>query len=373
MPNKGWVLFSLCFWLMAHGRAANAGSGATSPRAQSWNPTAAASYLDERADWWVKWDKAQRDHETTCVSCHTVLPYVLSRSVLRKELHEKALPRTEQMILANVRKRVRLWNEVQPYYLDAKSGPGKSKESRSTEAVLNALVLANEDRLSHQLSKITLDAFNAAWGLQLASGTSAGAWDWQVFKLAPWEAAESQYAGATWMALAVGWAPQQYQKSRPIQSHVQALKTFLRAGYAQQPLINKVSTLWASEYMRDLLAASEKRDLLAELCAKQKQDGGWNLASLGAWTRRDQTAQDAQSDALATALISLALESSREKKALDARQNGLAWLRTHQETDEGSWRAYSLNKQRDPKSDVGRFMSDAATGYAVLALQQRSR
>ncbi len=119
------------------------------------------------------------------------------------------------------------------------------------------------------------------------------------------------------------------------------------------------------------LRREEKRALLAELRAKQKQDGGWNLASLGAWTRSDGTEQDTESDGLATALIALALKenSQHDKKALEARQSGLAWLRGHQDEKEGCWHAYSLNKKRDPNSDVGRFMSDAATGYAVLALQ----
>ena len=50
-------------------------------------------------------------------------------------------------------------------------------------------------------------------------------------------------------------------------------------------------------------------------------------------------------------------------------KRGLEWLEEHQEKD-GDWYASSLNEERDPKSDVGRFMSDAATGYAVLALEE---
>src|SRR5215469_9234628 len=84
-----------------------------------WDPKAAAAYLDRRQSWWMEWPRAQRDHETFCVSCHTAVPYVLSRSALRTALADQATSPNERRLLDSVTKRVRLWKEVDPFYKDA--------------------------------------------------------------------------------------------------------------------------------------------------------------------------------------------------------------------------------------------------------------
>jgi hypothetical protein len=351
-----------------------AGAFAAEPSADSskaegtWDQTAAARYLDSRESWWLKWPVSQRDHGTACVSCHTALPYALSRRALRTPLGETARSQTEKQMLESVTKRVQLWNEVEPFYTDAQAGPKKTVESRGTEAVLNALVLANYDGEQGKLSKATKAAFDAVWALQLKTGDHAGAWDWLNFHNAPWECNESQYMGAVLSAIAMGIAPESYAASPAIQQNVAALQEYLNKHYAAQPLFNRVLVLWASARFPGVLQPEQRQALLSDIFKAQHEDGGWSLSSFADWKRQDNTPVETKSDGYATGLAVLALRQSGVVASDAGVEKGLAWLSRNQDK-EGFWQAYSMNKKRDPASDIGHFMTDAATAYAVMALE----
>jgi squalene-hopene/tetraprenyl-beta-curcumene cyclase len=337
---------------------------AAPPETDSWNPGAAASYLDNRQTWWQAWPRSQRDHNTACVSCHTVLPYATGRPALRTPLKEETASAPERTMLAYIEKRVGLWTEVEPFYKES-SGPTKPKESRGTEAVLNAFVLATYDARAGHLRDVTRSAFEHAWSEQLESGT----WDWLNFHYAPWEADSSQYWGTTLMAMAVSTAPDGYRDTPKIQAGLDKMRAWLKQNYAAQPLFNRAFLLWTSSRLPGLLTPAEQKAVSDELMAKQQEDGGWNLAMLGTWKRVDNTQLDFHSDGYATSIALLALKGAGASTSSPSIEKGRAWLLRNQDPKDGSWPAISLNKERDQASDIGRFMRDAATGYASLALE----
>ena len=331
-----------------------------------WNTKAAASYLDQRAAWWAGWSAAGRDHNTFCVSCHTTLPYVLARPVLRTELHELGPSASERTIVENVRTRVRLWREVEPYYNDATYGARKGVESRATESVVNALILANFDAQSGQLDEDTGLAFDNMWALQKSTGDQKGSWDWQQFGLRPWEAIDSRYFGAILAAVAVGTAPSNYASLPNIQPNLNLLRNYLTHDYSRQSLLNRVLLLWASTRLPGLLSPNERKATIDEALRKQQADGGWRLSSVdwtwngwgisslvGMWKRQDWSSQETKSDGFATAIFLFGLEQAGVPKENAQISKGLSWLRRNQDSAEGYWPAYSLNKHRDPKSNVG--------------------
>jgi squalene-hopene/tetraprenyl-beta-curcumene cyclase len=348
--------------------------------AASWDQKAAAAYLDQRESWWTGWSGAARDHGTFCVSCHTSVAYALSRPSLRTALAEQGPSANERKLLENVTKRVRLWKDVAPFYTDHGY---KAAESRGTEAVLNALILATYDSQSGRLTADTQAAFGNMWALQQTIGDKKGAWSWLRFDLEPWEANDSQYYGATLAAIAVGAAPENYRSTPGIQTNLRLLREYLDREYLSQSTINHVALLWASAKLPGLLEPKRRDSIVDEVLSKQQSDGGWELSALAypwkgwglstllrAWIREDGTSQERKSDGYATGLIVLVLQQAGTDRDGASIKRGISWLMANQNTAEGSWPSYSLNKQRHLSSDTGRFMSDAATAYAVLALTE---
>jgi squalene-hopene/tetraprenyl-beta-curcumene cyclase len=339
--------------------------------ANSWNPQSAAAYLDKRQAWWIGWDKSQRDHGTFCVSCHTAVPYALSRSALRTALAEQAPSPNEQRLLDNVTKRVRLWKEVEPFYKDADRGAYKSVESRGTESVLNALILSSRDAQSGQLSSDARAAFQNMWAEQQTGTEKNGAWLWLRFKNEPWEADDSDYFGATLAAIAVGIAPENYRAAPEIQTRLASLQQYLNRDFAQQTTTNHVLLLWAAAKLPGLLEPTRQKAIIRELLQKQQTDGGWSLSSLsGDWKRADGTPQETRSDGYATGVITFVLQQAGMSPENAQLKNGLTWLIANQDKAEGFWPGYSLNKNKEHhiSPDTALFLTDAATSYAVLSL-----
>jgi squalene-hopene/tetraprenyl-beta-curcumene cyclase len=351
----------------------------------SWDPKTAAAYLDYRAGWWSEWTGSARDHGTFCISCHTALPYALSRPALRVALAESGPSVNERKLIENVTKRVRLWKDVGPYYSD-QGYDHKTAESRGTEAVLNALILARYNAQSGHLSDDTRAAFDNMWALQQTVGENAGSWPWLQFDQEPWEANDSAYYGAALAAMAVGTAPGNYASAPEIQSNLTRLREYLNAESAAQSTINRIFLLWASTKLPALLSPEQQKVIIHEALSKQQADGGWRLASISwkwsgwslrslenMWIREDGTPMGGKSDGLATSLITLALQRAGVPADNPQLKHGLSWLMSNQNAAEGFWPAPSVNKRRHISSDTGRFMSDAATAFAVLALTENQR
>jgi squalene-hopene/tetraprenyl-beta-curcumene cyclase len=358
MNRPGLLVWFLAACLVAAAGALTAqseGTGASDEEA--WDEEAAAAYLDQRQSWWAGWSVAARDNDTYCISCHTVVPYALARPHLG-EGSDARPSEIEQDLLANVSQRVREWQDLAP----------EGDQARGTESVLNALVLASSDARSGKLGPDTRMAFDHLWATQARSGDLDGAWPWFVVDLQPWESDDAPFYGASLAALAVGTAPEGYAATEEAQAGLARLRGYLDGLYDRQPLFNRLTLLWASTTLPGVLDSERKAAIIEEVLALQEDDGGWSLASLGEWERTDGTALPTGTDGYATGLVAFTLRQAGLSSENSQLRRGLSWLRRHQDPTEGSWAAESLNKERDPASDIGRFMRDAATAYAVLAL-----
>jgi squalene-hopene/tetraprenyl-beta-curcumene cyclase len=372
----------LCLVLVVHGLVAcNAAVVAGEKTPESWDRARAAEYLDGRGETWFNFGGAHRGQgatQSSCISCHSLLPIALARPVLRRLADQNTPTKLEARILDQTKRRVANWDQLDtpPFQLFYEFDDDKKKQSRGTEAILNALVLALDDRSQsrQQPSDETKKALSILWATQITQGEHKGSWEWLNFGMDPWESPSSRYWGTAVAAIAVGSAPGGDGAGGDEKSNEgrEWLRDYLRKQFNAQNLHNRIWTLWASASVNGLLTPDEKAQLVSQILAKQQAAGGWSLASLGEFARKG-VKQATTPDGYATGLILHVLQLAGLPKDDPPVKKGLAWLRSNQDPS-GAWRATSVNKNRSPestdpaKANVGKFMWDAATGYAVLAL-----
>jgi squalene-hopene/tetraprenyl-beta-curcumene cyclase len=274
-------------------------------------------------------------------------------------------------MMDNVTRRVRLWRDVEPFYPDQKHGLPKTSESRGTEAVLNALILATRDADTGVLSVDGQRAFANVWALQMQTGDLQGAWSWLNFGLEPWEASASPFFGAALAAIAVGTASEGYASTESAAPKVELLRAYVQKEVESQSLFNRLMALWASGKLPGLLSQAQREAIVTAASAAQSADGGWSMPSLAPWGRIGDSILSGTSDGFATALTLLAMQQAggpHTAHSMTSLEKGRAWLIANQDSRTGSWPASSINKESDPNSDRGKFMSDAATAYAARFL-----
>lgn len=297
-----------------------------------WSPRLAANYLDGREKDWFAWKTAQTAGGP-CVSCHTGVTYLLVRPELRRKLGESQPTSYETGLLNTLH--------------STGFGPGFAKEPMASQAAGVQTIHA----------ALFLGDLDSLWSRQITEGKDKGAWKWFHLDLDPWEMPDSTYYGATLAALALRNASADQRAAH--EKEVAMLTDYLKREYASQPLHNRLMLLWAGPKM-----VPDRKALLSDIWKLQQPDGGWAIGSLGPWKRAPRSSG---SDAYATGFVAHVL--LKDHQPIDKRvQRALEWLKSHQDREQGFWAATSMNREYPPDSMMAKFMQDAATGFAALAL-----
>jgi squalene-hopene/tetraprenyl-beta-curcumene cyclase len=290
-----------------------------------------AEILDSRAVAWT------RTHQ--CGSCHTNYSYLLARPFLK----QPGSP-AEDEVRKFFEKRAANWDTAKPRW--------------DAEVIATAATLAFHDaHTTGKLHDVTRSALDRMWTLQRADG----AWNWIKCGWVPLE--HDDYYGAVYTALGLGVAPDGYAQSEKAQAGVTKLRRYFQ-NTPPPDLHHRTMLLWASLRLDGLMTPAQREETIQQLLANQRPDGGWGLAALGKYQRRDKTPNDPNgpSDGYGTGLVLFVLHEAGVPSSDSHIQRGLAWLRSNQR-ESGRWFTRSLN------DDDQHYIADAGTAFAVMALR----
>ncbi len=310
---------------------------------QDWSPRLAAEYLDSRQKEWFAWPRAKAEGGP-CVSCHTGITYLLARPALRRALGESQPTPYEIGLVEGLRARL-----------------GVKDESviQGVNAISSALFVKQAD---------PTQAFERLWSFQVREGKAKGAPRWYSANLDPWETPDSTFYGAALAALAVGSAPAEYRDRPEIRERVNALTGYLQREQPAQPLHSRLALLWASSKLPAALPEPMRQPIIDEVLRAQQADGGWTIESLGPWRPHPGAPSSAGSNSYATGFVAFIVQEAGVARSHPRLIRALDWLKSKQDRNSGYWAADSMNKQFPADSMERRFMQDAATAFATLAL-----
>jgi squalene-hopene/tetraprenyl-beta-curcumene cyclase len=312
---------------------------AKEPVAQALSLDRAGVFLDGATLAWTQ--------EKNCGSCHTSYPYLMARPALG----DAKAPALLQM-RAFFENRVANWDSGR----EADKLPDGSEGV--TEIVATAATLAFHDAQSTgKLHPMTRKALDRMWTVQRDDGS----WDWNKHNLPPQE--YDEYYGAVYAAMGVGFAPEGYARSDAAKEGLAKLRRYLRKN-PPPDLHHRTWLLFASMRLDGLMTPAEHEQTIKDLLALQREDGGWNLPSLGDWKRLNGKPNDKQapSDGYGTGLVVYVLRQAGVPADREAIQRGVKWLKGNQR-ESGRWFTRSVN------ADRAHYLTNAGTAYAVLALK----
>ncbi len=290
----------------------------------------------------------------------------MARPALRRALGEPEPTAFETALLDGLRARVDV-TDANKLSLVVRKEP-RASEAVGVESIFAALFLAMQDAGKPTLSPEAEKAFDRMWSLQKRGQDSPGGWAWFSLDRDPFEMPESQFYGVTLAALATAAAPVEYRNRTNVRDHVAALTAYLKREQQRQPMHNRLMALWAAAKLPEALPAPVQKGIIDELWRSQQADGGWPMGSLGPWAKHDTAPVSKGSDSYATALVAFILPQTGVRRDDQRLLRALDWLRAHQDRQSGSWAADSMNKVYPADSMQVKFMRDAATSFAALAL-----
>ena len=300
---------------------------ADEPFRDEFSSAAAVRFLDNAA---LNWQQ-----ERKCFACHTDYAYLFTRPLVAWNVpaHDSIRARLETL-----------------------GDHPRDVQFRVTEAVMVASVLAQNDALTTgKLHPTTRKALDRMWSMQ----RDDGGFDWMKYNQPPSEI--DDHYGATMAAIGVGVAPDGYAETPQARAGLDRIRGYFRHNPPAH-LHHRAMLLLASLHVDGIMTGTERAEVVRDLLALQKPDGGWALATLGNWERSDGKQQDlATSDGYGTGFALYVLRQAGVAVEEPAIQRGVAWLKSNQRSS-CSWFTRSLWK------DQKHYLTHAGTAYAVLAL-----